>query len=723
MTFFNLNLQKQRRIVCSILFFACFIWPGKTSFGNTIDSLYHELEQVNRLGDRYGVVNVYLQIGEAYFEREEYQKEIDVLEVALDLLKYKPTSKEKFKLYFAIARANQKLNNFEESLELFFKYIESDTSWIEIEKKSEAISRVAMIYQNLGDYDLAYDYQLNALQIQESMNDSLGIGKSLYQIGTIFYYQENITQALEQYRKALKVFEAIKHEKSIYASLAALGSTYEKLGMLDKALDYNLKSLGLSEELNYKAGKAYALTNVAAVYLVQEEFEQANNYLTRSLTLKKELDDKWGQIGTYRTIAEMYIKSGFPEKAMEPLDEGFAISKEIGSRTRMVELLDFYAEAYQKMGQYDKSSAYLRSYIDLRDSLINETTLREMGTQKKRYDVQKRENKIQKLKMANELLEKENEIDSLYSYIWTATAFFLAIVLILIINRYRVQKRSNDLLSEKNHEIFQKNSELQHVNGLINETNQLLEDKNDQIKYQNKRLEESNEDLRNFATVASHDLKEPLRMINSYTKILNKKYKNLFDESANEFMGYIIDGVSRMEGLLNGLLDYSRVSISEDNTKWLNTQDIVDLALGNLRFSIQDKNASVTINAKKLPEIKGNHVQLIQLFQNLIGNAIKFQGKEKPEIILDCGKKGEFFLFTVKDNGIGINEADKIRIFEMFSRLHSKDKYDGTGIGLATCKKIVERHGGEIWVESEPGQGSTFFFTLPAIRKHEEVAV
>ena len=171
MIFLNLNLWKQGGWIYSFLFVVFLLTFGITSRANTIDSLYHELEQVNKHGDRYGVVNIYLGIGEAYFEKEEYQKTIEVLTVALDLLKYKPASIEKYKLYFNLAHAHQKLNDFEESLELFFKYIESDSVFIEIEKKSAAISRIATIYQNLGDYQLAYDYQLKALQIQESMND------------------------------------------------------------------------------------------------------------------------------------------------------------------------------------------------------------------------------------------------------------------------------------------------------------------------------------------------------------------------------------------------------------------------------------------------------------------------------------------------------------------------------------------------------------------------
>lgn len=723
MLFLKLNLYNHVRLAYVTFLVVCFVLSSSVSFAGPIDSLYHELEQANKHSDRHGVVDIYLQIGAAYFEDEEYQKQKDALELAFDLLEYQPDSKKKINLYFDIAHANQKLNNFEESLALFFKYVDADSTLIEMEKKSEAINRIATIYHHLGDYDLAYEYQLKALQIQESMNDSLGIGKSLFEIGAIFYYQENYIQALEHYRKSLEISEASDQKKLTYTSLAALGTTYEKIGMLTKALDYGFKSLAIAEEIDYKSGRAYALTNVASVYLVRKEFEQAYNYLTRSLTLKQELDDKWGQIGALKTMADLHIQSGNPEKALAPLDEGYAIAKEIGSRTRLVELMNFYANAYQEMGQFEKSSTFLRSYIDLRDSLLNEATLREMGTLKKRYDVQDRENTIQKLEMKNTLLEKENEIDTLYNYIWTAAAIGLSLLLLMIVNRYRIQKKSNNLLSEKNREIFQKNNELHNVNGLLNSTNQLLEDKNEQIKDQNKRLEESNDDLRNFATVASHDLKEPLRMINSYTKILNKRYNHLFDENATEFMGYIVDGVTRMEGLLSGLLDYSRVSISEETNKVLNIRDIIDLAIGNLRYSIQDKNAAVNINTKRLPKIKGNHVQMIQLFQNLISNGIKFQGEGNPEINIDCRKKGDFFLFRIQDNGIGIKGVNKNKIFDMFKRLHTKEEFDGTGIGLATCKKIVERHGGKIWVESKPGQGSTFHFTMPAIKKHAAVAV
>ncbi|MFT5765107.1 MAG: light-regulated signal transduction histidine kinase (bacteriophytochrome), partial [Saprospiraceae bacterium] len=238
-----------------------------------------------------------------------------------------------------------------------------------------------------------------------------------------------------------------------------------------------------------------------------------------------------------------------------------------------------------------------------------------------------------------------------------------------------------------------------------------------------KALESSNEDLRNFASVASHDLKEPLRMINSYTSILKVRYEGLFDERAHEFMGFVIDGVSRMESLLNGLLDYSRVSIrGNENYKLVNSKDIVDIVQGNLRFSIIKSSATIKVeNYENFPIIKANQVQMIQLIQNLVSNALKFQADRFPVVTIGFDRKDNFYTFYIKDNGIGISKENQVKIFEMLTRLHTKEEYEGTGIGLATVKKIVERHKGEIWVESVYGQGSTFFFTMPVVKAVEAV--
>jgi PAS domain S-box-containing protein len=224
-------------------------------------------------------------------------------------------------------------------------------------------------------------------------------------------------------------------------------------------------------------------------------------------------------------------------------------------------------------------------------------------------------------------------------------------------------------------------------------------------------LARSNAELEQFAYVASHDLQEPLRMVASYTQLLERRYKGKLDADADDFIGFAVDGANRMQQLIQDLLSYSRVTTRGKALCLTQTEAACNAAVQNLQQSIKEANASVRVGA--LPSVQADATQLTQLFQNLIGNAIKYRNERKPEIQVAARLDGSDWIFTVHDNGIGIEPQYFDRIFKMFQRLHTRKEYSGTGIGLAVCRKIVERHGGRIWVESEPGQGSTFHFSLP----------
>lgn len=227
----------------------------------------------------------------------------------------------------------------------------------------------------------------------------------------------------------------------------------------------------------------------------------------------------------------------------------------------------------------------------------------------------------------------------------------------------------------------------------------------------NHELARSNQDLEQFAYVASHDLKEPLRMISSYTQLLNKKLEASFDTDSNEYMRFILDGAQRMSNLINDLLDYSRVGRTNDIKQQISLDEILSTSLSNLQAKINDTQA--TIRYDNMPVIRAVYSQILQLFQNLIDNAIKFRKPgESPVVEIKCEEKRNEYLFSVSDNGVGIQKEYSERVFVIFQRLHNRDKYSGTGIGLAICKKIVEFHGGKIWLESEPEKGTTFYFTL-----------
>jgi len=241
------------------------------------------------------------------------------------------------------------------------------------------------------------------------------------------------------------------------------------------------------------------------------------------------------------------------------------------------------------------------------------------------------------------------------------------------------------------------------------------------LKKKTEELARSNEDLEQFAYVASHDLQEPLRTVTSYVQLLAKRYEGKLDSDADEFIRFAAGGAIRMWKLINDLLTYSRVGTQGKELSPTDSQEVLAQSVDDLKVAIEENGALVTHDP--LPMVMADRPQLGQLFQNLIGNAVKFRGNEPPRIHISASRNGNGWTFSVRDNGIGIAAEYAERIFVIFQRLHTRQEYAGTGIGLAICKKIVERHGGRIWVESEVGKGATFHFILPAVKTEPLPAV
>jgi light-regulated signal transduction histidine kinase (bacteriophytochrome) len=230
-------------------------------------------------------------------------------------------------------------------------------------------------------------------------------------------------------------------------------------------------------------------------------------------------------------------------------------------------------------------------------------------------------------------------------------------------------------------------------------------------------LGRSNADLEQFAYVASHDLQEPLRMVSSYMQLFEKRYKGALDPQADKYIAYAVDGAKRMQALIAGLLEYSRVGRQDDPPAPVDTGVALDQALTNLRSALEESKAVVTHDP--MPLVIGNGPQITRVFQNLLGNGLKFRRPgEPPRIHVGARVQEDEALFSVRDNGIGIDPQYSDRVFVIFQRLHTRAEYPGTGIGLSVCKKVIERHGGRIWFDSQPGEGTTFSFTLPTSQEH-----
>ncbi len=258
---------------------------------------------------------------------------------------------------------------------------------------------------------------------------------------------------------------------------------------------------------------------------------------------------------------------------------------------------------------------------------------------------------------------------------------------------------ANEELQAISEEVLTSNDELRHAQ--INLSKLVSE------------LKISNKELEQFAYVASHDLQEPLRMITSFTQLLEKRYKGQLDSDADDYIDFVVDGAHRMKDLIDDLLEFSRLNTKDREFELVIMEIALEDVLRNLKPTIKENKAQITHDY--LPNIMGDHIQIIQLLQNLIGNAIKFQGDNSPDIHISAQEKRNEWIFSVRDKGIGIDPNHQKQIFSIFKRLHTREEYPGTGIGLSISKRIVERHGGQIWIESELGKGSTFYFTIPNV--------
>jgi len=230
-------------------------------------------------------------------------------------------------------------------------------------------------------------------------------------------------------------------------------------------------------------------------------------------------------------------------------------------------------------------------------------------------------------------------------------------------------------------------------------------------------LERSNRELEQFAYVASHDLQEPLRKVASFCQLLERRYKGQLDERADQYIGFAVDGAKRMQVLINDLLAFSRVGRLTREQVLVDGGEIAAQAVANLGPAIEETGAEIEVGP--LPSVRGEPALLAAVFQNLLGNAVKFHGEDPPRVTLTAERDGDFWTFTCADNGIGIEPEYAERVFVIFQRLHPKDAYPGTGIGLAMCRKIIEYHGGRIWLDTDADRGTVFRFTLPVAEEEQ----
>lgn len=668
-------IQHSLIILYSMLFMP-LAWSG-TDKGITLSS-------ISELNDKEktALINELKIEGDSLYEIDQYNEAIGAYKKAEQVMVHSSLEKESSIIFYDLGYTYYMLDSMSQSVKYFRAYLEL-SDHIKPTRRGNIYKKLSKAQRNLGNAEEAFEYQIQNLRLREELKDTVQIGNSIYQLGSIQFSQGNYDEALKYYKEALEINYVLNDSFTLFSCLAAIGGTYNRLGDLDNATRFNNEALAITLAIDYKTGMAYAYHNLAADHHVKREYNKSLGYAMISLGIKEQNNDNWGLSDSYRMIGLNHMKLNQLNDAEKYLNLAYTKAEELDSKVQMVEALESCAKLAEKKGDFENKSFYLEQLLITKKNLMNESIQRNIEDSKNNYEIYKRDKKINTLKKNSEVQQIKTNT---YSII---LALAIPLILLLGYTQYRL-KRSNNLMVSKN--------------DLIKKQNIALEESN-------KALEKSNTELEQFAYIASHDMREPIRTIRSFNSLLQKKYSGALGDRGMEFVTFIEDASARLDIMLTDLLNYSRVNTKDKNKSFTNLSQSVNAAAKNLNGKIT--NNDVILNVALLPKVNVNQVQMERLFQNLIDNGIKYNNNKEKVIDINYHKNDSAHVFSVKDNGIGIEPQYKEKVFEIFRRLHSRSEYEGSGIGLATCKKIVEKHNGEIWLKSYPNKGTTVYFSIP----------
>jgi signal transduction histidine kinase len=473
-------------------------------------------------------------------------------------------------------------------------------------------------------------------------------------------------------RKPQKDFMSLKKLAHLNYNMFLLFNTNTKEITLEK---YYNRAIELFEHLSDRHGIARCYNSMATVYYNQHDFQKALDYLLQALNISKDLDDLDGE-GLYTNNAALvYSKLGDRENWEKFLAKALTLIADHASPQKLGMYHQIAAESSMEFGLYDRAVEEATKALELFNQI---KASRYIASQ---YGLlSKAHSQLGQYQQAWEYQHKY--IDYLENTADKETQYAVARARVIF-------------------ELEQKEKETE-----------LLREKNTEIEDYARQLELSNEELRLFAHVASHDLREPVRMISSYVELLNRSFKNDVTDSQADYIKFIKDGAARMDELIADLLQFSKLN-NQSNKEDVKLNNIINSIKANLSALIKEKNA--VIESDELPVIHAGKTHMIQLFQNLVGNAVKYNLSGVPRVKITCTDEGTQYLFAIADNGIGIAAEFREKVFDIFQRLHSRHEFSGTGIGLTICRKIVDQMNGRIWVEDNNGAGTIFKFILPKV--------
>jgi signal transduction histidine kinase len=565
------------------------------------------------------------------------------------------------------------------------------------------LNNVGLIHQRRGNYNMAMDCFHKALDmVDEEKEEQKGTASVLLNnIGLIHSGEERYEKALEYFQRSLDIERELKNSLGISMALTNIGEQYKKLDKNAKALICYKEALAISEAIKDNVGVAILYTNIGDVQLENGYLDLAEEFFTKAFEMAKEVGDKGTISNVLNRIAKLKQHQNNYQSAIRYSQQGLLLAREMGDKKGVADIFKTLTESFVAIKDFEKAYEYQSLFNQAKDSIYSTEKSKQILEVSTQYETQKKETENQLLKEQQAKSEAVIKQRTAIGFAIAITLILMSIIAFILFSSNRQKHRYSQRLEDE----------------VTNRTSDLEES--------NVKLRESNRELERFAYIASHDLKEPLRNIMSFTRLVERRLPEevKMDKDIEEYMAYIVNNTKQMHQLIEDVLEYSRIDNTKPISETVEVKDVVSSVSSVLNSTLKEQN--VILHIGDLPRVKANSSQLFLVLKNLIENGVKYNKSEHPSISIYSVQKNGMHEITVADNGIGIEEQYNKRIFGMFKRLHNREEYQGSGLGLSICKKIVQNLGGDIWVESALNKGSKFTFSLPLYQefKNDETEV
>lgn len=643
----------------------------------------------NQATDRQTKVDLLIELGETYQEYD-YSKALALGYDALSMAEPIAYQEGVFYAYNTISTAYNGIGPIDSAY--LYSRLALDLAIEMNEEFSLAVAKnnMGIYYLNQGNYPLSLQYLQEALEHDSNTGEYVDPTGVYANIGILHEEMGDEEKAIEYYLKSAEAALTFEDEASIAYAYLDYGYVDAMQGKLDSALQHYENALAIYQKIEHANREAETLYYIGEIYYEREDYDRALSYQEEALAIYERIQSKEDVPSMYSIIAGIYKEMGDTQRAISYFQQAIDLAKKTGLTSLLPSLFQELSQTYKVDENYQKAYEYEVMFRTWQDSFFNSATKERIAKLETTYElaVQEAENKkLNEQQAQQKVILRQRTLIAIAASLITVLVFFIAVI------QYRANLQKA---------ILNRNLELK------------VKERTAALASANQKLLESNDELERFTFIASHDLKEPLRNITSFINLIQKKLKDTTDKDLTEYMDFVVRNTRQLYGLVEDILTHSRVEANRKRTSEkvdLNLL-LLDIQMG-LNRTLEEKNA--VVQAVELPPVQGYRSEFFLLLKNLIENGLKYNESPQPMIKIDCRTESGQFQFSVADNGIGINPSYHDRIFEMFTRLNNRSKYLGSGIGLATCKKIIQKYNGEIWIESQEGQGSTFFFTLPTV--------